>query len=153
MPLIEFISSTKQNLELFLVPRAEDNIHLASQLMRDYLNLFFVQSWNLELPSWSRKWELGMKKGWTSLLCIFGPAAAPGEGGWLALGGGWPRARGWQVAMWAPREDPCRSLPVLQPVLLDSSSILADRILLMDTFFQIVIYLGEVRPWLWYLYT
>lgn len=32
----------------------------------------------------------------------------------------------------------------LQPVLLDSSSILADRILLMDTFFQIVIYLGEV---------
>ncbi|XP_048956200.1 protein transport protein Sec23B isoform X6 [Canis lupus dingo] len=30
-----------------------------------------------------------------------------------------------------------------QPVLLDSSSILADRILLMDTFFQIVIYLGE----------
>lgn len=32
----------------------------------------------------------------------------------------------------------------LQPVLLDSSSILPDRILLMDTFFQIVIYLGEV---------
>nr|KAG8542225.1 hypothetical protein GDO81_027203 [Engystomops pustulosus] len=31
-----------------------------------------------------------------------------------------------------------------EPVLLDSSSILADRILLMDTFFQIVIYLGEV---------
>lgn len=31
-----------------------------------------------------------------------------------------------------------------QPVLLDSSSILPDRILLMDTFFQIVIYLGEV---------
>ncbi|KAL4681660.1 hypothetical protein H8959_007137 [Pygathrix nigripes] len=30
-----------------------------------------------------------------------------------------------------------------EPVLLDSSSILADRILLMDTFFQIVIYLGE----------
>uniref|UniRef100_A0A9L0RM13 Protein transport protein SEC23 n=1 Tax=Equus caballus TaxID=9796 RepID=A0A9L0RM13_HORSE len=32
-----------------------------------------------------------------------------------------------------------------EPVLLDSSSILADRILLMDTFFQIVIYLGEAR--------
>uniref|UniRef100_A0A2K6GFP6 Protein transport protein SEC23 n=1 Tax=Propithecus coquereli TaxID=379532 RepID=A0A2K6GFP6_PROCO len=30
-----------------------------------------------------------------------------------------------------------------QPVLLDSSSILADRILLMDTFFQILIYHGE----------
>lgn len=44
MSLIEFISSTKQNLELFLVPRAEDNIHLASQLMRDYLNLFLVQN-------------------------------------------------------------------------------------------------------------
>lgn len=36
----------------------------------------------------------------------------------------------------------------LQPVLLDSSSILADRILLMDTFFQIVIYLGEtIAQW------
>lgn len=34
----------------------------------------------------------------------------------------------------------------LQPVLLDSSSILPDRILLMDTFFQLVIYHGEV----WY---
>ncbi|XP_012513452.1 PREDICTED: protein transport protein Sec23A [Propithecus coquereli] len=32
-----------------------------------------------------------------------------------------------------------------QPVLLDSSSILADRILLMDTFFQILIYHGEWR--------
>lgn len=32
-----------------------------------------------------------------------------------------------------------------QPVLLDSSSILPDRILLMDTFFQLVIYHGEVR--------
>lgn len=31
-----------------------------------------------------------------------------------------------------------------QPVLLDSSSILPDRILLMDTFFQLVIYHGEV---------
>ena len=31
-----------------------------------------------------------------------------------------------------------------EPVLLDSSSIQADRILLMDTFFQIVIYHGEV---------
>ena len=147
MSLIEFISSTKQNLELFLVPRAEDNIHLASQLMRDYLNLFLVQNWDLELPHRSRKWELGTKRGWTSLQCIFGPAAAWREAG------GWPWVGGWQVAMWAPREDPRRSLPVLQPVLLDSSSILADRILLMDTFFQIVIYLGEVRPWLWYLYT
>uniref|UniRef100_A0A8C2NUN2 Protein transport protein SEC23 n=1 Tax=Capra hircus TaxID=9925 RepID=A0A8C2NUN2_CAPHI len=45
-------------------------------------------------------------------------------------------------------EDPRRSLTVLQPVLLDSSSILADRILLMDTFFQIVIYLGEtIAQW------
>ncbi|KAJ8794417.1 hypothetical protein J1605_003184 [Eschrichtius robustus] len=35
-----------------------------------------------------------------------------------------------------------------EPVLLDSSSILADRILLMDTFFQIVIYLGEtIAQW------
>lgn len=33
---------------------------------------------------------------------------------------------------------------VFQPVLLDSSSILPDRILLMDTFFQILIYHGEV---------
>lgn len=32
-----------------------------------------------------------------------------------------------------------------KPVLLDSSSILPDRILLMDTFFQLVIYHGEVR--------
>ena len=55
---------------------------------------------------------------------------------------------GWQVAMWAPREDPRRSLPVLQPVLLDSSSILADRIPLMNTFFQIVIYLCEtIAQW------
>ncbi|XP_078462491.1 protein transport protein Sec23A isoform X2 [Lampetra planeri] len=35
-----------------------------------------------------------------------------------------------------------------EPVLLDSSSILADRILLMDTFFQILIYHGEtVAQW------
>lgn len=35
-----------------------------------------------------------------------------------------------------------------EPVLLDSSSILAERILLMDTFFQIVIYLGEtIAQW------
>uniref|UniRef100_A0A672SBC4 Protein transport protein SEC23 n=1 Tax=Sinocyclocheilus grahami TaxID=75366 RepID=A0A672SBC4_SINGR len=35
-----------------------------------------------------------------------------------------------------------------EPVLLDSSSILPDRILLMDTFFQIVIYHGEtVSQW------
>ncbi|KAK7880467.1 hypothetical protein WMY93_032897 [Mugilogobius chulae] len=34
--------------------------------------------------------------------------------------------------------------PGPRPVLLDSSSILPDRILLMDTFFQILIYLGEV---------
>ena len=32
-----------------------------------------------------------------------------------------------------------------EPVLLDTASIQADRILLMDTFFQIVIYHGEVR--------
>lgn len=32
-----------------------------------------------------------------------------------------------------------------EPVLLDTSSIQPDRILLMDTFFQIVIYHGEVR--------
>uniref|UniRef100_A0A670IMH4 Protein transport protein SEC23 n=1 Tax=Podarcis muralis TaxID=64176 RepID=A0A670IMH4_PODMU len=32
-----------------------------------------------------------------------------------------------------------------EPVLLDSSSILPDRILLMDTFFQILIYHGEAR--------
>lgn len=32
-----------------------------------------------------------------------------------------------------------------EPVLLDTSSIQTDRILLMDTFFQIVIYHGEVR--------
>lgn len=36
-----------------------------------------------------------------------------------------------------------------QPVLLDSSSILPDRILLMDTFFQLVIFHGEVRHQLW----
>uniref|UniRef100_A0A671E448 Protein transport protein SEC23 n=1 Tax=Rhinolophus ferrumequinum TaxID=59479 RepID=A0A671E448_RHIFE len=35
-----------------------------------------------------------------------------------------------------------------EPVLLDSSSILADRILLMDTFFQILIYHGEtIAQW------
>ncbi|KAI4590316.1 hypothetical protein MJG53_001365 [Ovis ammon polii x Ovis aries] len=35
-----------------------------------------------------------------------------------------------------------------EPVLLDSSSILADRIPLMDTFFQIVIYLSEtIAQW------
>lgn len=34
-----------------------------------------------------------------------------------------------------------------QPVLLDSSSILADRILLLDTFFQILIFHGEVGFW------
>uniref|UniRef100_A0A3B3RWC5 Protein transport protein SEC23 n=1 Tax=Paramormyrops kingsleyae TaxID=1676925 RepID=A0A3B3RWC5_9TELE len=35
-----------------------------------------------------------------------------------------------------------------EPVLLDSSSILADRILLMDTFFQLVIYHGEtIAQW------
>ena len=34
---------------------------------------------------------------------------------------------------------------LFQPVLLDSSSILADRILLLDTFFQILIFHGEVR--------
>ena len=39
----------------------------------------------------------------------------------------------------------CPPCPLLQPVLLDSSSILPDRILLMDTFFQLVIYHGEVR--------
>jgi len=33
---------------------------------------------------------------------------------------------------------------IVQPVLLDTSSILPDRILLMDTFFHIVIYYGEV---------
>lgn len=32
-----------------------------------------------------------------------------------------------------------------EPVLLDTSSIQPDRILLMDTFFQIVLYHGEVR--------
>lgn len=32
-----------------------------------------------------------------------------------------------------------------EPVLLDTSSIQPDRILLMDTFFQILIYHGEVR--------
>ena len=35
--------------------------------------------------------------------------------------------------------------PHSQPVLLDSTSITADRILLMDTFFHIVIYNGEVN--------
>ncbi|MEE6519776.1 hypothetical protein FKM82_017516 [Ascaphus truei] len=35
-----------------------------------------------------------------------------------------------------------------EPVLLDSSSILQDRILLMDTFFQILIYHGEtIAQW------
>lgn len=34
-----------------------------------------------------------------------------------------------------------------EPVLLDSSSIQPDRILLMDTFFQILIFHGEVRFW------
>lgn len=35
-----------------------------------------------------------------------------------------------------------------EPVLLDSSSILADRIPLMNTFFQIVIYLCEtIAQW------
>lgn len=32
-----------------------------------------------------------------------------------------------------------------EPVLLDTSSIQPDRILLMDTFFQILIFHGEVR--------
>lgn len=36
----------------------------------------------------------------------------------------------------------------LQPVLLDSSSILPDRILLMDTFYHILIYHGEtIAQW------
>lgn len=39
----------------------------------------------------------------------------------------------------------CISVFSFKPVLLDSSSILPDRILLMDTFFQLVIYHGEVR--------
>ncbi len=56
------------------------------------------------------------------------------------------------------REDLTQSLVMIQPilysysfngppepVLLDTSSIQADRILLMDTFFQILIYHGEVR--------
>ncbi len=34
---------------------------------------------------------------------------------------------------------------VLQPVLLDTSSIQNDRILLMDTFFHLLIYAGEVK--------
>lgn len=33
-----------------------------------------------------------------------------------------------------------------EPVLLDTSSIQPDRILLMDTFFQILIFHGEVHP-------
>ncbi|KAM7246641.1 hypothetical protein CapIbe_002939 [Capra ibex] len=36
-----------------------------------------------------------------------------------------------------------------EPVLLDSSSVLADRIPLMDTFFQIVIYLSETIAQWW----
>ena len=40
--------------------------------------------------------------------------------------------------------DVSRVLVFFQPVLLDSSSILADRILLLDTFFQILIFHGEV---------
>ena len=36
-----------------------------------------------------------------------------------------------------------------EPVLLDSSSVLADRIPLMDTFFQIVIYLSEAIAQWW----
>ena len=41
-----------------------------------------------------------------------------------------------------------------EPVLLDTSSIQPDRILLMDTFFQIVIYHGEVLyPFIVLLYT
>ena len=38
----------------------------------------------------------------------------------------------------------CYYIYSVQPVLLDTSSILPDRILLMDTFFQIVIFHGEV---------
>lgn len=64
------------------------------------------------------------------------PCNCPGD----TPGGGWG---GHRVG---PGGRPVLSLSLLlQPVLLDSSSILADRILLMDTFFQIVIYLGEVR--------
>ena len=37
----------------------------------------------------------------------------------------------------------CFSL--LQPVLLDSTSIQADKILLLDTFFQVLIFHGEVK--------
>lgn len=55
------------------------------------------------------------------------------------------------------REDLSQSLIMIQPilysysfngpepVLLDTSSIQPDRILLMDTFFQILIFHGEVR--------
>ena len=40
------------------------------------------------------------------------------------------------------------SLLSVQPVLLDSSSILPDRILLMDTFYHILIYHGEtIAQW------
>ena len=35
---------------------------------------------------------------------------------------------------------------IVQPVLLDSNSIMADRILLLDTFFHILIFHGEVSP-------
>ena len=34
---------------------------------------------------------------------------------------------------------------IVQPVLLDSNSITPDRILLLDTFFHLLIYHGEVR--------
>lgn len=42
---------------------------------------------------------------------------------------------------------PLMVFSLFQPVLLDSSSILPDRILLMDTFFQLVIYHGEVTQY------
>lgn len=45
------------------------------------------------------------------------------------------------------RGDVCYVSLFFQPVLLDSSSILADRILLLDTFFQILIFHGEVGFW------
>jgi protein transport protein SEC23 len=57
------------------------------------------------------------------------------------------------------REDVTQSLVMIQPilyaysfsgppepVLLDSNSIMADRILLLDTFFHILIFHGEVSP-------
>lgn len=119
-------------MEWLLVPRASD-VNLPSQMMRDYLELLCSVKLKLKTESGSRKWKCDMKERESHCTQCHLRVSYSCSGHVETEG----------------RPMPFLSL-FLQPVLLDSSSILADRILLMDTFFQIVIYLGEVR---WYFFS